>query len=285
MLTTYFSRKNKGFIVLPRTFTFSPLITIVALGLSLLMLKASVWQWDRYKAKVALIESYKDNRQSSAVELPESDSSYTSLINRKVVLRGSFEYEHEMIVLNRRNAGKPGSLLLTPFKIDGREKRIIVSRGWIPFEDRDPESWNRYRETNTAEIYGVVQEGKESSWVNPSVPAGQSSGSKTPGAFQRQWLFPDLRGMAKQVPYPLEEGFLIQKLKGEEDTRAMPAEYVSFRVPPSTHFGYTIEWALLALGSLLIGFLLQAFPSFFFRAMRKEKRGEESPSPSGATIH
>jgi cytochrome oxidase assembly protein ShyY1 len=253
------------------------------------MVKASTWQWERYKAKVALIESFKENSSADAAVFPATDPSgerYKSLINRKVSLSGEFDYDYEMIVINRRHHGKPGSLLLTPFHIKDSERTVIVSRGWIPFEDRDPSSWKAYREGNSEEIFGVVQEGKQSSIVNPSSPVGyKARNQRNSVSLQRQWLYPDLSAIAAELPYPIEERILIQKLSTPGESKALPAEYVSFRVPPSTHFGYTIEWALLSLASLVIGFLLQAFPSFFFRSMRKTESTEETPSLPRNTIH
>ena len=61
------------------------------------------------------------------------------------------------------------------------------------------------------------------------------------------------------LPYPTLETVFIQRLGGTALGR-YPEESVQIQVPPSTHFGYTFEWGILAVVTLTAGFLLQAFP-------------------------
>jgi protein SCO1/2 len=268
--------------MLPKTFKFSPILTIAAIMLAAVMLWASKWQWRRYHEKVALVESYSTQSKVAALPYPDSGSPFerSAVIGKKVSLKGEFDFERQMIVINRESAAGPGFWLLAPFKVydsavtdsgakiaPGRSepKAVIVSRGFIPFEDDTPEKWRKYDlvdqlQSGAIEIQGVAQ---------PSVAQRFSFGPSNPETgpnlpFKTRWLFPEIEKIAKQLPYSVATELYIQKLGGGP-LNGFPAEDVRIEVPPSTHFGYTIEWIFLAIATLTISFLIQAFPQTFRR--------------------
>lgn len=245
-------------------YKFSFTITITSIFLSLLMLRASFWQWERYKEKIALLATYKSNNTNIAVEFPVKDFTEENLnpikenelveklLNKKVSLSGEFDFSKEVIVLNRRDATGPGYYLLAPFKIDNSSQYIIVSRGFIPFSDRLPESWKKYDKNPQAKIEAVLKKSvqQKSSFgpSNPEVGTGQP--------FANIWYFEEIEKMAKQLPYPVITSVLLQQLNPTND---FPKEAISIEVPPTTHFGYTFEWIFLAILTQIISFLIQCF--------------------------
>lgn len=291
-------------------FRFSPVITTISLFLACLMLWASSWQWSKYKAKVLLLRSYAENAgeapeqllpatvlPSAAGERPQFDtaaveSRLQELVYKKVQVTGQFDLEHQLIVTNRRHATGPGHSLLAPFRVfapDGAPSNVVVfvSRGFIPFDDRTPESWKKYDRPEPLTLTGVVKSAKKagSSFLAPKNP-----GPATGDQFQRIWFFEEIGAMAAQLPYPTLTSIYLEKVPPADSVappRAMsaeeriaaainpmsveqrlaatpqnfPAEQVSFEIPPTTHFGYTIEWALLAVAALIVGWALQALPS------------------------
>lgn len=238
--------------VLPKTFKFSPLLSFGAILISVAMFWASSWQWSRYKYKLELVETYESHSTVEPLKLPEGPD-YTEVLHKKVKLRGTWDYTKQVYVINRRWQFEAGYWLLTPLKLQGRDKTLIVSRGFIPFGEDTPEEWEQYDFSNEAEIEAVIQES-----IPPRTfltPVNETE----EGVFQRKWLYPDVERMQKQFPYPLETAIFAQMLGGPP-TGTYPAESVSIRVPPSTHFWYSIEWVLLGLAVLGLSFWLQAFP-------------------------
>lgn len=222
-----------------------------------MMFYLSTWQWERYKWKVDLVNSYRTNSEAQAIPFPlggRSKEDFAEVINRKVKISGSYDFSRQMIVQNRRHASGPGFWLLTPFKIDRSESYVIVSRGFIPFADRTPEDWQKYNFKQEEEFEAVVQ--KTVDQMNFVAPKSKNNLSEN--SFTEKWLYPDMKEIAKQLPYPVITEVYLQRL-GKPPVGTFPAEAISIQVPPSTHFGYTIEWALLGLMTLLIGFGLQAF--------------------------
>lgn len=255
-------------------FKFSLKITLISVTLSSLMFWASSWQWSKYHLKTDLLASYASNSTTppiafaaerflvsqSSEGLPDPDlikqdrAAVAELRFRKVHLRGHFDLLHQVAVTNRKDKDGPGHVLLAPLVLDSNSRVVWISRGFIPFVDREPKSWGKYDEAGTVEFDGVVQEAIAPSLLGPSNP--EVSSSEPP---PRLWFFEEIAKLNRMLPYPAIESVFVQRL-GSTALGRYPEESVQIQVPPSTHFGYTIEWALLGSLALVAGFLLQAFP-------------------------
>lgn len=228
------------------------------------MLRASIWQWGRYKEKTALLATYKNNSQVQAIPFPfqqfskpnispvEKQKLATELLNKKISIQGKFDFDKQLIVTNRKDSSGPGHHLLAPFKIKDSDFYIMISRGFIPFGDRDLASWGKYNLQKEENIFAVVKKNISPNGIlgpqNPEVSLG--------GDYQRIWYFQEIDKMAKQLPYPLITDVFLQQLN---PSSTFPKEAISIEVPPSTHFGYTFEWIILAIITQIIAFLLQCF--------------------------
>ena len=244
--------------MLPKTFRFSPLTSLLSIALALVMVRASIWQWSRYHEKLGLVASYQSNEETPPLVLETVDNGLElkKVITKKVKVSGEYDFSREMTVINRSHATGPGGWLLTPLKLAGSDLRLIVSRGFIPFSKLSQKQWPEYHtQSPQVVIEGIVQESKP----HRSLLSPGSDKARLQDEFNTRWLYPDLEKMAEQFPYPIVKTAFLQKLGGPTSGE-FPAESISIDVPPSTHFWYSIEWCLLACASLLVGFLLQAFP-------------------------
>ncbi len=238
------------------------------------MVRCSFWQWARYLKKVELVQSYNEHSTSVAIQLSDSQivkESFDTLWNQKISVSGTYDFENQVIVTNKKHATGSGHFLITPLKIDGSDKAILVSRGFIPFEDRDPATWGKYDTTSRENLHGVLKHAILPYFLGPSNPEVSSS-----GPLKRLWYFEEIDKMAKQLPYPIVQTAYIQRL-GKPPVGEYPAQAVSIEVPPSTHFGYTIEWALLAIVTVIIGFWLQAYPRKYGKRFPANEMAEISP--------
>lgn len=228
------------------------------------MARLSVWQWQRYQYKVALLASYEDNAVAPAIDLlshaiPEgSNAPLSELIHKKVRVAGRFDLEQQIVITNRKDGFGPGHILFTPLRLKGRNDAILVNRGFIPFKDREPESWSQYDEPGEVEFDAVVQSSRERWTFGPENPEPK------PG-HSRIWYFEEVPRVAQRLPYPVLTGVFLERLfpaerKRQSNPPIYPSEAVTVQVPPSTHFGYMIEWALLAFFTLVVGLALQIWP-------------------------
>lgn len=209
---------------LPKTFKFSLTTTTVTLLLCALMIRASVWQWERYKYKVALLDSYKINSSTEALELP-LDKFATSrtpfnnqgqaaieevlrpFINRKVKLEGQFDFSKQLIVTNKSERSGPGHIIITPLKIKDSDNYVLISRGFIPFSDREPETWGKYNGQSQVQLEGILKESLKPSLIGPKNP--ERTGEKS---FPYLWYFEEISKMSEQFDFPIITAFYLQQL-------------------------------------------------------------------------
>lgn len=230
---------------------FSLKTSLVAICLSVIMLTAARWQWRRYYEKLELVKTYSNHQKSSPIQF--DPSSYDSLdlapyLSKKVLLRGHFDFNKSVIVTNRRHKLGTGHWLLSPYILENSKKIVMISRGFIPYEDREKSLWEKYKKESPY-IIGVVSKsvGKRSS-LSPS--------AKMP--FSDIFLYPDLELIKDSVNLDIDSDYYLQAIS-EPVFGQFPATDISIDVPPSTHFWYTFEWIGLAFLTLLISFLLQLF--------------------------
>jgi cytochrome oxidase assembly protein ShyY1 len=247
------------------------------------MFRLSWWQWQRYLWKVELVNSYESLETTASREFTGPD--YASLVDSPVKLRGKYDYSRQVIVTNKKHgegsfSTMAGHHLLTPFLItdtNGEEKAVIVSRGFIPFEDRLPETWNKYSFEPAEELLNGVVKHSISPWLigpkNPRTGEGRE--------FVTRFFFEEIPKLAAQLPYPVIETVYIQRL-GAPPVGEFPRQAVQIEVPPSTHYGYTLEWAALGTVTLIVGALLQLFPQY--RGLFSQS-GDECSAPTEQVLH
>ena len=231
-----------------------PSLFLGSVILTLIMLTASRWQWTRYHEKLELVETYKTHSDGNlGVEITVDklkDQDLNDLVNRKIRIKGTFDYINQFLVGNRRSKTGAGFWLMTPLTIEGSEERILISRGFIPYEDKDESTWKKYEGTkDSLEFSGVLSKsvGKRSYFS----PGATSTNPKV-------LLYPNLEEASKILPYPVQTEIYIQGILPPiiDD---FPMTDIRIDVPPSTHFWYTFEWILLAILTQVLCFLYQLF--------------------------
>ena len=233
--------------------------------LAIAMFWASSWQWTRYLEKKALVKTYADHNISIPLTLKEvRATSPSDYLYKKLKLAGKYDFNNQVIIENRKTAEGPGYAILTPLIIDDTLPAIMVSRGFIPYKSRSSKEWLDYNEKEgQIEIVGAIQSSvKKRSAFSPENDKKKLLESK-------RVLYADLQFISAAIPYPIETDFFVERIGLPQNDKAFPKELVQIQVPPSTHFGYTIEWILLGCATLIIGYAYQRFPKFFSRKSYK----------------
>jgi surfeit locus 1 family protein len=68
---------------------------------------------------------------------------------RQVLVRGTPDFDHEILLTHRGRDGAPGVDILTPVRISGRDTAVIVNRGWVYSPDGMTIEPSRWRESTT----------------------------------------------------------------------------------------------------------------------------------------
>lgn len=160
---------------------FLILIPITTFGLGCWQVKRKIW-------KENLIKELKEKSLTAAVDLPENLEDLNQLEYRAVKVRGEFQHEKEMY-LGPRSFIRPdgaemggglfstrdssnGYLVITPFKLAGREESILVNRGWVSRKFVKPETRKEGQVSGEVEFTGVVRLGEMRPQFTPDHKGG-----------------------------------------------------------------------------------------------------------------
>lgn len=207
--------------------------------LLLLVLSLGVWQIDRGYKKKELENTFLE-RQSQPVKEIKYNTLENSDLYRNVVLEGKY-LDQIFLLDNKIHNGKPGLKVFSPFQ-SINESLVLVSRGWIEFEDRSNLPMIK-TERNALKIQGILRsESKDFILENDNMKKNTN-----PILVQTINLDELSNYLGKPLsPYILE---LSELSKSAFVKTWQPINLSSFR-----HFGYAVQWFGLGL-VLIIGYL------------------------------
>lgn len=105
--------------------------TVAALFFFALTLSLGNWQTHRAEAKRALQLRIDAAARDTPVVLGAAPVDLAALRLRRVETKGVFDPEREILLDNRTHQGVAGYHVLTPLRIDGSDRYVLVNRGWI----------------------------------------------------------------------------------------------------------------------------------------------------------
>ena len=213
--------------------------TLTFFCLLLLVLSLGVWQIDRGYKKKELENTFLE-RQSQPVKEIKYNTFENSDLYRNVVLEGKY-LDQIFLLDNKIHNGKPGLKVFSPFE-SINESLVLVSRGWIEFEDRSNLPMIK-TERNALKIQGILRsESKDFILENDNMKKNTN-----PILVQTINLDELSNYLGKPLsPYILE---LSELSKSAFVKTWQPINLSSFR-----HFGYAVQWFGLGL-VLIIGYL------------------------------
>ena len=207
--------------------------------LLLLVLSLGVWQIDRGYKKKELENTFLE-RQSQPVKEIKYNTFENSDLYRNIVLEGKY-LDQIFLLDNKIHNGKPGLKVFSPFE-SINESLVLVSRGWIEFEDRSNLPMIKSSK-NILKIQGILRsESKDFILENDNMKKNTN-----PILVQTINLDELSNYLGKPLsPYILE---LSELSKSAFVKTWQPINLSSFR-----HFGYAVQWFGLGL-VLIIGYL------------------------------
>ncbi len=225
----------------PRAF----LTTLVVLATVGVCARLGWWQVARMHEKERLRASF-DSVLTAAPTPAIALAAGMPLARRKVVVTGTYDMAHQILLSARSHDGDTGVDVVTPLVMpDGRA--VLVDRGWMPALDAMTADPVDQVEPGEQSVVGLAQE----------IPAtsGPTRWVRLPSRRAVLWSTYSLSrdSLAARVPYPLLE-VLIEQLPGPA-VPATPRRGMPERPDPSMHFWYALQWfavgLIVAIGSLV----------------------------------
>jgi surfeit locus 1 family protein len=161
---------------------------------------------------------------------------------RRITLTGTFDFEHQIVLVGGARSGAPGVYIITPFTLDsGGRYPVLVNRGYVYAPDAMTVDLAKLDETPHSTLNGYMEEFV----VGGKGPARTAS---SPNGWRRM----DARELPGAFPFEIAPFYIV----AQADSAAVPAPGAPVRLPlPSLdegpHLGYAIQWfafALIALG-------------------------------------
>jgi len=210
--------------------------------LQLLLIPAFIslglWQWNKAESKTALQASLDTRSHNAVIAMPTTPADIEALRHRRVIVRGHFDAEKQVLIDNRLHRERAGYHVITPLRLEGSDMHVLVNRGWLAApadRSRQPEA---AVPVGTVELTGIAvlptsrffnladqpTAGWQPVWQNldldrfrsviaePLQPLIVQLDAQSPGGFVREWPRPDERA-DRHRSYALQWfGFAIASL-------------------------------------------------------------------------
>jgi surfeit locus 1 family protein len=149
-----------------RRFHFALWPTLFTVPAVIVMLGFAVWQLERLAWKNDLIDKLQTRTTAAPVPLDQLSGKPADDEYRKVRLHGRFDYGHELYLIARSLNGNTGYQIVTPLVLDNG-KAVLVNRGWVPDEKKDPSTRAAGQVAGTVEVVGITRLNQVPGWITP----------------------------------------------------------------------------------------------------------------------
>ena len=229
--------------------------TLAALALAATAVSLGNWQLRRADEKRAMQAQRDAADRDAAVQVAPGDLDAATLDGRRVVARGRLRAERTVFVDNRTHKGIAGFHVLSPLRITGSDRHVLILRGWIA---RDPRDRTRLPDLRTpsgeVEIEGLAQRDLER-----VLELGRSP---PPGPQDRLWQNADVATFAQWSGLAMQPLVVRQTVAPREGGTDRDDGLVRQWPDPGSgvdkHLGYAFQWYALAVlvAGLWIRFVL-----------------------------
>lgn len=157
--------------------------------------------------------------------------SIDALQYRRVMVTGTYDVAHEIVLYGRALDGRPGNHILTPLILDDG-RAVIVDRGWVPYLMSTPPA--AAPPSGTVEVTGILEP------TDPPGTAGPSGGPLT------TMTTVDVPRIATQLQNPLLPLYIWLQSQSPPQSSGMPT---AAPLPPLTegpHQSYMFQWFAFA---------------------------------------
>jgi len=220
------------------------LISSVAVVILLpLLLYLGYWQLQRAEEKRQLQTEYDVRARNTLVKVEPRLQRADELQFYKVVARGSYEPDRQVLLDNRVQQGQVGYQVITPLRLENSDVRILVNRGWIPLGADRAHLPAIDTPKGSQEITGLATLPAEKFFT-----LGQPE--KTGQHWQTVWQNLDMSRYRAAVPYPVQPVIIL--LDPESTAGGFVREWGRLDTGIAVHQGYAFQWFMLAATLIVI---------------------------------
>ncbi len=218
--------------------------TLAALALVIVTVSLGNWQVRRADEKRALHASREAAARDPAIRMPGGEIDPASLQGRRVAARGELLPRWTVFVDNRTHKGIAGFHVLSPLRITGSDRHVLVLRGWVA---SDPRERARLPDLETpaaeVEIEGIAERDLEK--------ALELGRSPPPGPHDRLWQNADIASFAHWSGLAMQPIVVRETVAPRIGAAVFDDGLVRDWPDPGSgvdrHLGYAFQWYALAV--------------------------------------
>jgi len=175
--------------------------TVFAVSGIAALLALGTWQVQRLAWKNDLIARIEARLAAPAQPLPARIDDPAAWEYRRASVTGRFLHDKEMLVAGRTWRGQAGWHVVTPLVRDDGAGTVLVNRGFVPHDRRDPALRTEGQVADSVTVEGLARPGGRQSWMQPGNRPGENT-----------WFWYDIPAMAAHAgvggaqPVVLEAG-------------------------------------------------------------------------------
>lgn len=261
------------------------LLALMGVGITLWL---GTWQLRRASQKEALAQHiYQQNAlpaventaQAAMLNVAADTTQIDNILQRNVLLQGTWLNQHTVFLDNRYMAGRAGFYVVTPLQLQGVPRVVWVQRGWVARNAQDRALLPSIPAAQgTVVVRGKAVKAVSSVYALGQDPSSPSSGLGLAGASRIRQNLPELAlgSQLQWLPWAvlqtygtqatLEAGVAANPPQlASQDTDGLLREWPAPDAGVSKHYGYAFQW--FALCGLIIGLYVW----FHFIAPRRRK--------------
>ena len=222
--------------------------TLFTVPAILLMISLGIWQLQRLAWKTDLIEIFDARVAAPAVTPPLAVDDFEEWRFRRVLLEGVFLHDKEAQRTGQPFNGTAGFHVLTPFRLAADGRVILVNRGWVPSDRREPAKRPETLIEGPVELIGIIRQDRQRGYF---VPANEPE--------DEIWMTVDVAEIAAARGLEGMANYYVDALR-PDGPRELPIGATTTITVRNEHLQYAVTWFLLAI-TLAVIFVLYHRPS------------------------
>ena len=226
--------------------------TLLVLAAMAVMIRLGIWQLDRLENRRAFNDRVQAQLSQPELELQGAalDGPLAEMEYRSAFVTGEYDHSQQIALRNQYYNNQWGVHLVTPLKISGSDRAVLVDRGWIPAADYESGDWSQYDEVGLVTVQGVIRASRSKADYG-----SQSDPTPVPGGpALRAWNFVNIPAISQQTSLPLLPVYLQQSPTSAPIGLPVRTE-VELDLTEGPHMGYALQWftfaAILGIGYLV----------------------------------
>jgi surfeit locus 1 family protein len=228
-------------------FDFNWLSTLIVIVSIPIFIKLGLWQYNKAELRQSIQDQYQSSLVKQVARLAEHMANPEVLQFQQVIVSGHYETQYQILIDNQVENSQAGFHVVTPFKIAGTDKYVLVNRGWIAGAADHQTVPTVTTPSEALEIKGMV-------WL-PSdkiftLESKNSSNNEAQTNWTMVWQHLDMKKYHALAPIDVLD--VIIKLDPADEGGGFVRNW---QMPPSkimTNLGYAYQWFGFAFATLAI---------------------------------